>query len=151
HLSPAGFISSEVGPQAVTYGWLESVRTGIPCVDAPCNGRAHPLGLMGSLCLHRYPSYRTTAVGVGGNPGTRRRVELIVHANVQQAARILRRAGAQAGISLAVVRNPLPVAYVRKNAAVGALRYATKVGKVLLRTLPAGLSSVLNALKALMG
>ena len=56
----SGTIPSEVGPLAVTYGWYESARTGLPLIDAPCNGRAHPLSLMGSLSLHRFPKHLTT-------------------------------------------------------------------------------------------
>jgi len=51
----SGFIASEVGPVAVTYGLTESLLVGIPVVDAPCNGRAHPLSVMGS-CVTNAPS-----------------------------------------------------------------------------------------------
>ena len=40
-------ITSEVGPQAVTYGWHESAVSGIPIADAPCNGRGASSGRYG--------------------------------------------------------------------------------------------------------
>lgn len=43
-----------------------SAMAGIPVVDAPCNGRAHPLALIGSLGLHRFPKHRTWTAAVGG-------------------------------------------------------------------------------------
>jgi uncharacterized protein len=146
-----GYLASEVGPLAVTYGLRESATTGVPVVDAPANGRAHPLFVMGSLGLHLRPRRATEAVAVGGIPGTSRYVELAIRANVMTAARILRERAARMRAPLAVVRNPLTVAVVRHHAAVGALGYAQRVGYVLLTELPSGPSAVLNNLAHLMG
>src|ERR1700730_5409940 len=79
-------IPREVGPQAVTYGWRESAMAGVPIADAPCNGRAHPLGLMGSLGLHRRPSYITTTVGIGGSRRAQTSVELILRTSATKAS-----------------------------------------------------------------
>jgi len=46
-LSISGLISSEVGALGVVNGWVQSAALQIPVIDAPANGRAHPLGLMG--------------------------------------------------------------------------------------------------------
>jgi len=145
-----GFIASEVGPRAVTYGLRESAITGIPVVDAPCNGRAHPLFTMGSLGLHRRPRVASATVAVGGAFGSARYVELAVRANVVTAGRIVRERAAGSGVALAVVRNPLPAAYVRRHAAVGGLAFAARVGHVLLARLPEGCGAVLAALAKLM-
>ena len=140
----AGYIASEVGSLAVTYGWRVAALTGLPVVDAPCNGRAHPLGLMGSLGLHRFPDHITLTTAAG------RHVELVIRSNVQTAARRIRRAVARHRAGLAVVRNPLPVAYIRRHAAVGALGYARRIGEELLRNRPSGVRPVLHALSRLM-
>ncbi len=50
-------------------GWLEASMLGIPLIDAPCNGRAHPTGVMGSLNLHRDPNYITTMTLCGRTKG----------------------------------------------------------------------------------
>lgn len=89
--SIGALIPSEVGPQAVTYGWRESALTGVPIADAPCNGRAHPLGLMGSLGLHRRPSYITITVAIGGSRSVHTRVELILRTSAAKASSIVRK------------------------------------------------------------
>ena len=140
-------VSSEVGPQAVTYGWRESAAMGVPIVDAPCNGRAHPLGLMGSLGLHRHPRYVTSTVAIGGNGGDHTRVELVLRAPVAQASEMVRQVAGISGLPLAVARNPLPAAYVKKHAAVGGLSYARDVGKIVLNELSHGLPALLGRLQ----
>lgn len=142
----AGFISSEVGPGAVTYGWRESVATGRPIVDAPCNGRAHPTGIMGSIGLHRIPDYETVMVAVGGSRKAGTYLEQVVKGSLDTASQLVRDASVRAGGAVAVVRNPVTVAYARKNAAVGGLEAARRVGEALLRAEPAGLPAMLQAL-----
>jgi uncharacterized protein len=114
-----GFISSEVGPRAVTYGLLESARTGIPVVDAPANGRAHPLFLMGSLGLHKRPGYAATTVAVGGQIGSANYAEIALRASVVKAAHVVRGHAARSRAALAVVRNAVPAQHLEDNAAVG--------------------------------
>jgi uncharacterized protein len=144
-------IPSEVGPQAVTYGWRESALSGIPIADAPCNGRAHPLGLMGSLGLHHRPSYITNTVAVGDSRASQTRVELVLRASVARASKMVRQNAAASGIPLAVARNPLPVSFVRNNAAVGGLKYAGDVGKIVLNEIHRGLPHLLERLSQWLG
>ena len=146
-----GIIPSEVGALAVTYGWRESALTSIPIVDAPCNGRAHPLGLMGSLGLHRFPKHVTSTVAVGGTRKADNYLELSIRANVVNAARIVRNTVANTGVPLAEVRNPVPASYVGRHAAPGGLKYAMRVGETLLNQISRGLTPVLHALARLMG
>jgi DUF917 family protein len=146
-----GFIASEVGPQAVTYGLRESACTGVPVVDAPANGRAHPLFAMGSLGLHLRSSRTHTTVAVGGRKGSPTYIEMAVRTNVARAGRMVRDRAARDRIPLAVVRNPVPAAYLSEHAAVGGLEFAHRVGCVLLARLAYGPHAVLAALTALMG
>jgi DUF917 family protein len=129
-----GLIASEVGPLAVTYGWRESIVTGIPVIDAPCNGRAHPLFVMGSLGLHRAPRVHLPAVAVAGREGTANFLELTIHANVTSAARIVRGEADRARTSFAVVRNPVSAGFVRRRGAVGALAHAFRLGCAILES-----------------
>jgi uncharacterized protein len=149
--SIGAFIPSEVGPQAVLYGWRESALAGVPIADAPCNGRAHPLGLMGSLGLHRRPSYVTSTVGIGGSHTAHTRVELILRTSATKASQMVRHNAATSGIPLAVARNPLPASYVRRNAAVGGLKYAADVGKIVLNEINRGLPRLLECLSQWLG
>jgi uncharacterized protein len=149
--APGAVIASEVGPQAVTYGWLESAATGVLIVDAPCNGRAHPLGLMGSLGLHRHPGYVTSTVAIASGADARTRVELTVRSSATNASKMVRQAAATIGRPLAVARNPLPAVYVTRHAAVGGLSYAQRVGKIVLGELNRGLPQMLRRLAREMG
>ena len=76
-IRPGGIVTNENGGGSTFNGWLEASMLGIPLIDAPCNGRAHPTGVMGSLNLHRDPNYITTMTCVGG------RKELVDTWNVQ--------------------------------------------------------------------
>ena len=70
-----GIITNEQGGEATVNGWLQAAVTGLPVVDAPCNGRAHPTGVMGSMNLHKIPDYTTVQACVGGNPDTGNHIE----------------------------------------------------------------------------
>ena len=144
-------IASEVGPQAVTYGWRESAIAGIPIVDAPCNGRAHPLGVMGSLGLNRSPSHVTGVVAIGRNAGGSYYVHLSLRNSATKAGKMIRDAAATAGIPLAVARNLLPASYVRNHAAIGGLKYAAQVGAIVLREMKRGLDRLFQQLVRFMG
>ena len=146
-----GYLASETGPCAVTHGMRESIDTGVPVVDAPANGRAHPLFVMGSLGAHLRPGEVAATVAVGEVPGSNGHVEVAVRANVNTAARIVRQRAATSGVPLAVVRNALPAAVVREHAAVGALAFAQRVGGVLLNELGEGPLAVLAGLASYMG
>jgi DUF917 family protein len=144
-------IPSEVGPQSVTYAWRESALAGTLIVDAPCNGRAHPLGLMGSLGLHRRPSYITSTVAIGGSRSAHSWVELTLRTSATKASSMLRHNAATSGVPLAVARNPLPASYVKRHAAVGGLKYAADVGKIVLNEINHGLPRLLERLSQWLG
>jgi DUF917 family protein len=144
-------IPSEVGPQSVTYGWRESALAGTLIVDAPCNGRAHPLGLMGSLGLHRRPSYITSTVAIGGSRSAHTSVEVILRASATKASSMVRHNAATSGVPLAVARNPLPASYVKRHAAAGGLKYAADVGKIVLNEINHGLPRLLERLSKWLG
>ncbi len=127
-----GLITSENGGLSSLNGWFQSAVTGIPVVDAPCNGRAHPTGAMGSMGLDGVDGYVSQQAAVGGDPGAHRHVRLYAEGSLESVARLVRQAAVEAGGLVAVARNPVTVAYARENAAPGALRQAIEVGKSLL-------------------
>ena len=77
-------------------------------------------------------------------------MELVLRANARQASGIVRSAVEKAGVPVGVVRNPLPVSYVRRHAAVGALGFARMVGQVMERHRDAGINAVLEHLSSTM-
>jgi DUF917 family protein len=127
-----GLISSEIGGLGVVNGWVQSAFLNIPVVDAPCNGRAHPLGLMGSLGLHREKEYVSFQAAVGGNKAKGNRIEDFFKGSVQEVSKLVREASIKAGGMVAVARNPVPAHYVKKNGAPGAIRMALRLGKIML-------------------
>jgi hypothetical protein len=127
-----GLITSENGGLSSLNGWFQSAVTGIPVADAPCNGRAHPTGPMGSMGLDRKEGYLSQQAAVGGDPERHRHVRLYVEGSLDSASQLVRQAAVKAGGIVAVARNPVTVAYARENAAPGALKQAIEVGKALL-------------------
>ena len=65
-----GLITNENGGAATINGWLQSAVTGLPVVDAPCNGRAHPTSLMGSMGLDGMDGYVSRQVAIPPLAGT---------------------------------------------------------------------------------
>ena len=65
---PAALITNENGGGSTFNGWLPAAMSGLLLIDAPCNGRAHPTGVMGSMALHRDNRYVSKQTAAGGNP-----------------------------------------------------------------------------------
>lgn len=124
-----GLISNENGGVASAHGWVPAAVLGIPLVDAPCNGRAHPTGTMGSMGLHALAGYVSVQSFCGGREENGREVEGIVRGNLNEAARLVREASISAGGAVGVVRNLVDGKYLRENAAIGGLTHAMEVGR----------------------
>ena len=127
-----GLISSEIGSLGIVNGWVQAAFLNIPVVDAPCNGRAHPLGLMGSMGLHRDKEYVSFQTAVGGEEAKGNRVEAFFKGSLAEASKSVREASIKAGGTVAVARNPVPAHYVKKNGAPGAIQMALKLGKIMI-------------------
>ena len=125
-------ITCENGGLATVNGWFQSAVLNIPVVDAPANGRAHPMGIMGSMGLHSIEGYISRQAAVGGNPQEGRYLEIYVSGTLDMVARIIRQTSVFAGGLVAVARNPVGVEYARKNAAVGAITQAIEIGKIMI-------------------
>jgi len=133
-----GLISSEIGALGVVNGWIQSAVLEIPVIDAPCNGRAHPLGLMGSMGLHRKSDFVSRQAAVGGSLNRGNRVELFFEGPLDEVSKKVREAAVKAGGIVAVARNLVPAGYVRKNGAPGAIKRAMSLGDILLENKPFG-------------
>ncbi|MDO4274023.1 MAG: DUF917 family protein [Eubacteriales bacterium] len=124
-----GIITNEQGGEATVNGWLQAAMLGLPVVDAPCNGRAHPTGVMGSMNLHRMKDYKTVQACVGGNPETGNHIECFFEGNIEHTSKLVRLASIEAGGLVAVARNPVTAAYAKENCAVGGVSLAIETGK----------------------
>lgn len=126
------YLTNELGAGSTFNAFIQSATTGVPMLDAACNGRAHPLGTMGSMGLSEDPTYQAIQTAVGGNPETNRYVELTTKGTVQQTSALVRAAAVQAGGVVVVARNPVPLSYVKEHAALGSLTIAQKTGEAFL-------------------
>jgi hypothetical protein len=128
-LKVGGIITNENGGAATINGWIQSAVLGIPLIDAPCNGRAHPTGKMGSMGLNDVEGYYSSQAFSGGNPMLGNKLEGIVKGELGKAARLVRESAVHAGGLVAVARNPVEASYIKKNAAVGGITHAIETGK----------------------
>lgn len=130
----AGFITAENGGFSSVNGWIPAALLGLPVIDAPADGRAHPTGVMGSMGLHKVRDYISIQAAVGGNPEIGTYVEILAKGSIEKVDKIMREASVQAGGLVAVTRNPVPLSYIKTNAAPGALSQAVAVGEVYQRS-----------------
>lgn len=113
--------SNECGGLATVNGWLQSAGLGVPVVDAPCNGRAHPTGVMGAIGLHKNHAYVSRQVAVGNNAW------IYAEGALDEASAMVRALSEREGL-VAVARNPVTASYLRKNGAVGAITMCIELG-----------------------
>ncbi len=125
--SVAGMMTNEMGGSATVNGFVQSAVTGVPLVDATCNGRAHPTGPMGSIGLEG--SDESVQSAVGGDPETGSHVELVIESTIDVAATAVRQAAQDAGGLVAVARNPVTAEYATEHAAVGVYEQAVDLGR----------------------
>ncbi|WNC16056.1 DUF917 family protein [Brevibacillus brevis] len=125
-----GIITNENGAGTTVNGWFQAAVTGLPVIDSPCNGRAHPTGVMGAMNLHQLDGFLSHQAAVGGKD--ERYHEVVVSGRLQQAAGLVRKVSVEAGGLVVVARNPVSAAYARENGAPGAIRQAIEVGEALL-------------------
>ncbi len=125
----AGIITNELGAQSSTNGWILSAMSGIPLIDAPCNGRAHPTGVMGSLGLAKEEKYQSYQAAVGGKG--EREINVTTCGNLENTSKLIRSASELAGGFVTVLRNPVKASYVADHAAVGALSLSIDIGRRL--------------------
>ncbi len=140
-----GIITNEAGGSATVNGWLQSALLGIPVVDAPCNGRAHPTGIMGAMGLHKNPEYISYQAAIGGKKEQGRHVEMVASGNLARVARLVREVAVEADGLATVARNPVKCKYAKENGACGAIKQAIELGQAMIAAKPLGVEKVLGA------
>jgi DUF917 family protein len=142
----SGIISNENGAVATVNGWIQSAVLGIPVVDAPSNGRAHPTGVMGSMMLNKEKNYISYQSAVGGNKSKGKYIEAFAKGSINTTSAVIRQVSEHAGGFVAVARNPVPASYVQKNGAVGAIKQAIKIGEAFLNKSKDGAMAMIEAI-----
>ncbi|WP_188455832.1 S-methyl thiohydantoin desulfurase domain-containing protein [Virgibacillus oceani] len=123
-------MTNENGASTTINGWLQSAATGLPVLDAPSNGRAHPTGSMGSMNLSEIDDYISIQTFAGGK--AHRKVEGFVSASLDLSSSTVRSVSVQAGGMVGACRNPVNVNYIKENAAVGGITQAIELGELFL-------------------
>ena len=126
----AGVTSCENGGVSTSNGWVISALTGIPVIDAPSNGRAHPSGPMGSIGLNAIPDYMTVQAACGGKGD--KYVETITKGTMNATSHMIRQTAVASGGLCCVLRNPVTAEYTKTHAALGAISQAMDIGKAYL-------------------
>jgi hypothetical protein len=96
--------------------------------------------------LTKLPDYQTIQVVVGGNRDMGAYLEVVARGDVTRTSHILREASIQSGGFIASARNPIPASYVRKNAALGAISLAIRLGQAMISAESDGGAAVINAI-----
>lgn len=128
----SGMISSETGGLATINGWFQSSIMNIPVLDAPCDGRAHPTGAMGSMGLNKMKAYESIQVAVGGDPSKNKYVECSFKGSLDNVSNMVRQVASIAGGLVAVARNPVSINFLKKNAALRSIRRSIEIGEKIL-------------------
>ncbi|HEY0876682.1 MAG TPA: DUF917 family protein [Vicinamibacterales bacterium] len=124
-----GVISCENGGTASVHGWLQSAVFGVPVIDAPANGRAHPTADMGGMGLERMDEFVAIQAAAGGNRETGAYLEQRVTGSLAATNRLVRAAAEEAGGLVGVARNPIAASYLQDHAAPGGLSQALELGR----------------------
>lgn len=143
----AGVITSECAAHAVVNGWIESAMLGLPIVDAPCDGRGHPLAEMGSMKLHLQEGYLSIQSFAGGEPSSGEYIEGVMRGGIRTVSSMLRQNALSIGGWLAVARNPVSAEYVRENGAPGAIRRTIALGEAMRRAAEKGAGAIIEAVE----
>lgn len=144
-----GIITNENGAITTINGWLQSVLLNVPVVDAPCNGRAHPTGIMGSLNLHEQKDYKSMQFYAGGKNDFA--IQGFIEGDLQNTAKAVRNASILAGGMVGVTRNPVTIGYLKEHGAPHAISAAIELGYSFMngQTIEGKLENVIRQLNGI--
>lgn len=106
---------------------------------------------MGSLNLHRDPSYVTTMTCVGGREELGRHVECTVTGSITHCSKLVRASAVEAGGLVSVVRNPVSAQFLRENSALGGLSHAIETGRCYAQGLERSVDYAVHAVADFLG
>ena len=121
-----GLIAAENGGQNSFGGWVIAAALGLPVVDTPGDGRAHPTALMGSMGLHR-TEYDSVKVGV--TEGS----EVVSWGTLETTGAAIRGQARYMKALVAMTRDPVSVSYTLEHGAPGAIKMGIDLGYKYLK------------------
>jgi DUF917 family protein len=138
-----GVIAAENGGHNSFGGWIPAAALGIPVVDIPGDGRAHPTAMMGSMGIHRTQYYSIKA-------GVTEGAETIAKGSLLRTSNQIRFMAQDCRALIAMARDPIPVKWCLEHGAPGAIQQAIDLGNVYLKA-KEGEAAVKAAVKFLGG
>lgn len=133
------------GKSSTLNGWLPSAILGTKVLDAVGDVRAHPTGDMGSIGMANSPE-QMIQTAVGGNRAENRYIELVIRGATAKVSPVLRTASDMSGGFIASCRNPLRASYVRRNAALGGISLALKLGEAIIEADARGGHAIIDSI-----
>lgn len=122
-----GIIAAENGGHNSFGGWIQGAALGLPIVDAPCDGRAHPTAMMGGMGLHREEGYVSVKAVVAEG------IEVIALGTMENTSNIARMVARDVKALVALARDPVTVGYALEHGAPKAISKAIDLGKKVLK------------------
>ncbi|MGQ9679359.1 MAG: S-methyl thiohydantoin desulfurase domain-containing protein [Candidatus Bathyarchaeia archaeon] len=122
-----GIIAAENGGHNSFGGWIQGAALGLPIVDAPCDGRAHPTAMMGGMGLHREEGYTSVKAIVAEG------IEVIAIGTMEKTSNLARMVAGGVKALVALARDPVTVGYALEHGAPGAISKAIDLGRTVLK------------------
>jgi uncharacterized protein len=121
-----GVIAAENGGHNSFGGWIPAAALGLPVVDIPGDGRAHPTAMMGSMGIHRIDY---NSVKAGATEGA----EMVSWGTLQRTSNQIRFMAGDCKALIAMARDPISVEWCLEHGAPGAIQQAIDLGKAYLK------------------
>ncbi len=140
-----GLIAAENGGHNSFGGWVQAAALGLPVVDIPADGRAHPTAVMGGMGLHRVEDY------VSIKAIACEEVEVIARGTIHRTSNVARMIATDVNALVAMTRDPVTVAYAREHGAPGAISKAMGLGREFIEARQKGEEAVKAVLESMGG
>jgi len=134
-----GIVAAENGGHNSFGGWIQGAALGLPVVDAPCDGRAHPTAMMGGMGLHRDVDYVSVKAIVAEE------VEAVAWGTLLRTSNVARMIANDTKSLVAMARDPVSVEYAVEHGAPGAISKAIDLGKTVLKATKKGADAMVDA------
>ncbi len=134
-----GLIAAENGGHNSFGGWIQAAALGLPVVDAPADGRAHPTAMMGGMGLQRVEGYRSVKAVVCEE------VEAVAWGSLQRTSNVARMIANDVKALVAMTRDPVTVKYAVEHGAPGAISKAIDLGRAVIKAASKGADKAVKA------
>ncbi len=140
-----GLVAAENGGHNSFGGWIQAAALGLPVVDIPADGRAHPTAMMGGMGLHRVKDY------VSVKAVACEEVEAVARGTLQRTSNVARMIAQDVRALVAMTRDPVTVAYAREHGAPGAISKAMDLGGAFTEASEKGAEAAVEAAMEALG